>query len=90
MIVRGNGDHVAEIRKHATRLAACHIKDLAPSGQCLDEDGWADPGHGTMDWPALLSAMKEANVSLFVAEHDKPNDVARFARRARETVAGWN
>ena len=89
-IVRGGGDPVAEIKKHARRLVACHIKDLAPSGQCLDEDGWADPGHGTMDWPALRAAMSEANVSLFVAEHDKPNDVARFARRARETVAAWS
>jgi sugar phosphate isomerase/epimerase len=89
-IVRGSGDPVAEIRKHAGRLVACHIKDLAPPGQCLDEDGWADPGRGTMDWPALLSAMKQAKVSLFVAEHDKPNDVARFARRARETVAAWS
>lgn len=89
-IVRGNGDPVAEIQKHAKRLVACHIKDLAPSGQCLDEDGWADAGHGTMDWPALRSAMSQANVSLFVAEHDKPNDVARFARRARETVAAWS
>jgi hypothetical protein len=33
--------------------------------------------------------MTEAGVSLFVAEHDKPSDVARFARRARETVATW-
>jgi hypothetical protein len=33
--------------------------------------------------------MTEAGVSLFVAEHDKPSDVARFARRARETVAAW-
>lgn len=89
-IVRGNGDPVAEIKKHAKRLVACHIKDLAPSGQCADEDGWADPGHGTMDWPALRAAMSQANVSLFVAEHDKPNDVARFARRARETVAAWS
>jgi len=24
-----------------------------------------------------------------VVEHDKPNDVARFARRAAETVASW-
>ena len=42
-----------------------------------------------MDWAALRAAMTEAGVSLFVAEHDKPNDVARFARRARETVASW-
>jgi sugar phosphate isomerase/epimerase len=88
-IVRGGGDPVAEIKKHAQRLVACHIKDLAPSGQCVDEDGWADPGHGSMNWAALLAAMKEAGVSLFVAEHDKPNDVARFARRARETVSSW-
>jgi sugar phosphate isomerase/epimerase len=88
-IVRGGGDPVAEIKKHARRLVACHIKDLAPSGQCADEDGWADPGHGIMDWQALRAAMTEAGVSLFVAEHDKPSDVARFARRARETVAAW-
>jgi hypothetical protein len=25
-----------------------------------------------------------------VAEHDKPNDVARFARRAFATVAAWH
>jgi sugar phosphate isomerase/epimerase len=88
-IVRGGGDPVAEIEKHAQRLVACHIKDLAPSGECADEDGWADPGHGIMDWPTLRAAMRAAGVSLFVAEHDKPNDVARFARRARETVASW-
>jgi sugar phosphate isomerase/epimerase len=88
-IVRGGGDPVAEIKKHAQRLTACHIKDLAPPGECADEDGWADPGHGTMDWPALCAAIRETGVSLFVAEHDKPNDVTRFARRARETVASW-
>lgn len=42
-----------------------------------------------MNWPVLRAAMKEAGVSLFVAEHDKPNDVARFAHRARETVSSW-
>lgn len=88
-IVRGKGDPVAEIAKHSGRLVACHVKDIAPEGQCADEDGWADPGHGVMDWPALLAAMKAAGVSLFVAEHDKPSDVARFARRARDTVAAW-
>ncbi len=88
-IVRGGGDPVAELNKHASRLIACHIKDLAPEGECADEDGWADPGHGTMDWTALRAVMKAANIQLFVAEHDKPNDVARFARRARDTVASW-
>jgi hypothetical protein len=33
--------------------------------------------------------LEEIGVSLWVAEHDKPNDVARFARRAFDTVASW-
>ena len=88
-IVRGGADPVKELEKHRDRVVAAHIKDLAPQGQNADEDGWADPGHGVMDWTALLAAMKANGVGLFVVEHDKPNDVARFARRARETVAGW-
>ena len=88
-IVRGGGDPVAELARHKGRVFACHVKDLAPAGQNADEDGWADPGHGVMDWTKLLAAMKGAGVELFVVEHDKPNDVARFARRARDTVAAW-
>lgn len=88
-IVRGGGDPVAELAKRKDRVVAAHVKDIAPEGQNADEDGWADPGHGVLDWTALLSAMKAAGVELFVVEHDKPNDVARFARRARDTVAAW-
>lgn len=88
-IVRGGGDPVEQLASHKGRVFAAHVKDIAPAGQCADEDGWADPGHGVLDWPAILAALKAANVTLLVAEHDKPNDVARFARRARETVAGW-
>ena len=66
-----------------------HIKDIAAPGECLDEDGWADPGHGVLDWAALRALIDEIGVPLLVVEHDKPNDVARFARRAAETVASW-
>jgi sugar phosphate isomerase/epimerase len=88
-IARGGADPVAELRRHSRRVVACHVKDIAPAGQCLDEDGWADPGHGVLDWTALQAAMKEAGVTLFVVEHDKPSDVARFARRAAETISHW-
>jgi hypothetical protein len=37
----------------------------------------------------LLAAMKAANTGLFIVEHDKPSDVARFARRAYDTIASW-
>ncbi|MFO1146858.1 MAG: sugar phosphate isomerase/epimerase [Alsobacter sp.] len=88
-IVRGGADPVAQVKRHAGRIRTVHIKDIAPAGQCEDEDGWADVGHGTLDWTSLVPALKEAGVTLFVAEHDKPNDVARFARRALESFRSW-
>jgi len=89
-IVRGGGDPIAELAKHADRVVACHVKDLAPPGECADEDGWADPGRGTMDWTALRRAIAGTKIAHFVAEHDKPNDLPRFARQARDFVASWN
>ena len=75
--------------KHAGRVEACHVKDMAPAGECLDEDGWADPGHGVLDWKASVGTHEEDRRQYFVAEHDKPNDVARFARRALKFAATW-
>ncbi|MBL8590096.1 MAG: sugar phosphate isomerase/epimerase [Methylobacteriaceae bacterium] len=88
-IVRGGADPVAELGKRKDQLIAVHIKDLAAAGQNADEDGWADPGHGVMDWTRLLAAIKATTAEVYAVEHDKPNDVARFARRARDTVAAW-
>jgi sugar phosphate isomerase/epimerase len=88
-VVRGGADPVAELKRYAGRIEAVHVKDIAPVGQCADEDGWADPGHGVLDWSTLVPVLKEIGVTQLVAEHDKPNDVARFARRAFATVASW-
>jgi sugar phosphate isomerase/epimerase len=81
-VVRGEADPMAWIEKHKDRITAAHVKDIARAGENTDEDGWADPGHGTMDWPALIRALRGAGVELFVMEHDKPNDATRFATRA--------
>lgn len=89
-VVRGGGNPVEELVSHSDRVVSCHVKDIATAGQCADEDGWADPGHGTLDWKALRAAIARTKIDLFVVEHDKPNDVPRFARRAREFVASWN
>ena len=70
------------ISKYSARLVAAHIKDIAPKGEALDEDGWADPGHGTMDWQAIMQALRTTPCRYFVMEHDNPNDHERFARRA--------
>ena len=81
-VVKGSEDPLAWIRKYGGRIAAAHIKDIAPEGECADEDGWADVGHGTMDWPAIMAALRSAGCRHFVMEHDNPSDDKRFARRS--------
>ena len=75
-------DPVTWIEKYADKLAAVHIKDIAPDGECTDEDGWADVGHGIMDWSAIHTALQKAGVDHYVAEHDNPKDDQRFATRS--------
>ena len=90
--VRGGADPFALIDRHAGRLMSVHVKDIAPGGEAQGEDGWADVGHGTMDWRALWARCVDAGAGLMIAEHDLPNDGARFARRSfaamHDLVAG--
>ncbi len=81
-VIRGGGDPMEWIADHGARITTAHVKDIAPAGTCEDEDGWADVGHGTMDWKALTAALRGAGCDLFVMEHDKPNDARRFATRS--------
>lgn len=70
------------IRRHGARITAVHVKDIAPRGQCADEDGWADVGHGTVNWAACFAALANSRAMHFVMEHDNPSDLARFATRS--------
>jgi sugar phosphate isomerase/epimerase len=76
--------------RYGSRITAIHVKDMAPAGQNAEEDGWADVGYGTIDWPRLFRLAKEkTNAKYFVMEHDRPSDPDRFARRSIETVRNW-
>lgn len=86
-VVRGQADPLAWVRRYGERIVAVHLKDIAPGGECLDEDGWADLGHGTMDWPSLIDALgRLPNEPFWIVEHDKPSDVERFARRSKDYI----
>ena len=67
------------IDRLAPRLGAVHVKDIAPKGTCIDEDGWADVGHGVMDWRTISSAVDRTSARHRVMEHDNPSDDRRFA-----------
>lgn len=85
-VVRGKADPLKWIAKYADRITSAHIKDLAPAGEKTDEGGWADVGHGTMDWKGIWQALKATKAKHFVVEHDNPSDVARAASRSLETI----
>ena len=88
-VVVAGQDPMAWIEKYSDRLAAVHVKDIAPKGEATDEDGWADVGQGTMDWAALLSAAQKAGARTFVAEHDNPSDHQRFASRSIASIRAF-
>jgi sugar phosphate isomerase/epimerase len=82
-LVRGGADPVAWLDRYRDRLAAVHVKDIAPAGANLDEDGWSDIGAGTLDWPMLWRQSLAHGAKWLVLEHDKPKDPVGFARTGR-------
>jgi sugar phosphate isomerase/epimerase len=63
-IQRGGEDPVAYLRKLGSRCALLHLKDMAPDGD------FAEVGSGTLDFPAILAAGREAGVRAFIVEQD--------------------
>jgi sugar phosphate isomerase/epimerase len=82
-------DPAGWLKKYRDRIAALHIKDAAPKGKNIDEDGWTDVGAGVIDWKALLPAIEATGAGLLVLEHDNPKDFEGFARRSRAAMAAW-
>lgn len=85
-VKRAGANPLTWIRRHGDRITAAHVKDIAPRGQCADEDGWADVGHGIINWPACFAALANTRAMHFVLEHDNPSDLRRFASRSLEHV----
>ncbi len=89
-LVKAGGDPLAWMDKLGGQITGVHVKDIAPAGEKLDEDGWADVGHGTLDWKTLLGEIKaRTRTKYFVMEHDKPSDPLRFARQSIAAVRQW-
>lgn len=88
-IARAGADPLDWIAGHGERIGSAHVKDIAPEGESADEDGWADVGHGVMDWPAIMKALRETACELYVMEHDKPSDAIRFAKRSIANFRNW-
>jgi sugar phosphate isomerase/epimerase len=86
-IARAGLNPVPWIKRHAGRITCVHVKDIARKGECLDEDGWADVGQGTVNWSAAFAALKSSRTLHWIMEHDNPNDLERFARHSFDYVS---
>ncbi|SMC82776.1 sugar phosphate isomerase/epimerase [Rhizobium sp. RU36D] len=86
-VIRGGADPFAWIESYGKKIKAVHVKDIAPAGENADEDGWADVGHGTVDWKGLVAALKPYGVKHYVVEHDNPKDIDRLITRS---IASFN
>lgn len=84
--VRAGYDPMEFFKTYGSRITAAHVKDIAPEGEKLDEDGWADVGHGIVDWPTFYQELKTRNVPYLVMEHDNPSDHVRFATNSIKTM----
>jgi sugar phosphate isomerase/epimerase len=88
-VIKGGADPMAWIETYKNRITAAHVKDIAPVGQNVDQDGWCDVGDGTVDWKTLLAALSGIGVRHLVMEHDNPKDHVAFATRSIAAVKGF-
>ena len=88
-VIRGGGDPRTWIDREGRRIVAVHVKDIARPGEAAGEDGWSDVGHGTVDWPGLMTALKSSAARFYIMEHDNPADFERFARRSIEAASAF-
>jgi len=79
---RAGADPFHWLERHGDRLAAVHVKDIAPARAALDEDGWAPLGRGILPWAKLLEQLAP-RVDLFVFEHDLPRDARAVLTTSR-------
>jgi sugar phosphate isomerase/epimerase len=85
-VIRGGGDPFAYIEKYGKRLTAVHVKDIAAAGENTDQDGWADVGHGTVEWARLFKALAATSAKYYVVEHDNPKDYKATAERSIASI----
>ncbi|MCC7320692.1 MAG: sugar phosphate isomerase/epimerase [Rubellimicrobium sp.] len=88
-VARAGQDPVTVLNRLGRQVTAVHVKDIAPPGTAADEDGWADVGHGIIDWAPVRAAIKALGIGHLVLEHDNPGDGRRFATRSLATVSAW-
>lgn len=75
--VAGAGhDPVPVIKQHQRRIELLHIKDLVTTervpGRMVKDERTAVIGQGTLDWPAIFTALRQSPVHSYFVEQEEP------------------
>ena len=75
-------DPAAYVRRHAGRVMACHLKDYNPKvATDVPQRKLVPPGAGTIDFAAVLAAMRDTGVQHGFIEVDVSDDALGDVRR---------
>jgi sugar phosphate isomerase/epimerase len=78
-------DPVAYLRRHAGRVISCHLKDYdARIATDVPQRKLVTPGAGTIDFAAVLAAMRQTGVAHGFLEVDVSDDALGDVRRGTE------
>jgi sugar phosphate isomerase/epimerase len=89
--VAGNSDPIFWIKKYASKIIACHLKDFISKDLDLLEHGsQCAIGDGFINWKDVLTEVKKTNCSIFVLEHDDPKDYQEYVERSLNFLSTLN
>ena len=82
-VVAGKADPIFWIKKFASRIIACHLKDFSsPDKNLIDHDSQCAIGNGFIDWKSILYEIKKTNCEILALEHDDPKDYKDYVSKS--------
>ena len=82
-VVAGNSDPIFWIKKYASKIIACHLKDfISKDLDLLEHESQCAIGDGFINWKDILTEVKKTDCSIFVLEHDDPKDYQEYVERS--------
>ena len=86
--VAGKADPIFWIKKYASKIIACHLKDFTSKDlDLIEHDSQCAIGDGFIDWKEVLSEVKKTPCSIFALEHDNPKDYKEYVTKSLQFLS---
>lgn len=82
-VVAGKSDPIFWIKKYASKIVACHLKDFKSKEiDLIEHDSQCAIGDGFISWKDILTEVRKTDCAVFALEHDDPKDYKKYVRRS--------